>query len=130
MARNIEPASPESRLVEEALRRRIGARIAAFRESREWSQGELARRIGVGRTRLGKWETGEHAPHIAHLIALKESFGVSLDELVNGGAEEPAVVLTAEEVSGAEKALEVLSQWLRRVSPEKRSRKEETGRER
>jgi transcriptional regulator with XRE-family HTH domain len=124
MARNGEPQSPKSRLMEEALRRRIGARIAALREGREWSQGELARRIGVGRTRLGKWETGEHAPPIAHLVALKEVFGVSLDELVNGGVKEPAVALTAEEVAGAEKAIEVLSQWLRRVSPEKRRHEE------
>ena len=101
-------------LNEEAVRRRIGARIVALREQRQWSQGELARRIGVGRARLGKWETGEHAPRIVHLLALRSAFGVSLDELVIGGAEPPALALSDEERAGVEKAIGKLEQWLRR----------------
>jgi len=103
-----------TRLTEETVRRRIGARIVELREQREWSQGELARRLGVGRARLGKWETGEHAPRIVHLLALQTALGVSLDELVNGGAEPPALALNAEERNGVEKAIGLLEQWRRR----------------
>ncbi len=101
---------------EEALRRRIGARIAGLRERRGWSQEELARRLGVGRARLGKWETGEHAPPPVQLLALKAAFGVSLDELVEDG-EERRPALAGAERAGAEKAVEMLTQWLRRAGP-------------
>jgi transcriptional regulator with XRE-family HTH domain len=107
---------PGAGLAEKGLRRRIGARIAALRERREWSQEELARRIGVGRTRLGKWETGEHAPPIPQLLALKAAFGVSLDELVEGSGEETAPAISAGERAGVEKAIEILAQWLRQTA--------------
>jgi transcriptional regulator with XRE-family HTH domain len=114
MSRNASlPKRSGSGWRETEVRRRIGSRIAALREERKWSQAELARRIGVGRTRLGKWETGEHVPHVTHLITLKGAFGVSLDELVEGGRAE-APPLREGEMPGLEKAVEILSQWLRR----------------
>jgi transcriptional regulator with XRE-family HTH domain len=62
----------------------IGERILQLRKRRQWSQGELAERLGVTRERVGNWERGENAPPVEALIALGEVFRVSLDELMRG----------------------------------------------
>lgn len=82
---------PQSREVprKEDARRLLGTRIVALRERKGWSQARLARQLGVGRTRLGKWETGEHAPPLHLLIALKEALEVSFDQLLEAGSPLP-----------------------------------------
>lgn len=55
-----------------------------MREGRGWSQGELAKHLGVDRCRLGKWERGRSAPSLEDLAALAGVLGVTLDELVFG----------------------------------------------
>ncbi|HEX7180297.1 MAG TPA: helix-turn-helix transcriptional regulator [Thermoanaerobaculia bacterium] len=67
------------------LLRELGSRIADLRELRNWSRFKLARRLGVPRGRVGRWERGECAPPIDSLVALSEVLDVSLDELVKGG---------------------------------------------
>jgi transcriptional regulator with XRE-family HTH domain len=46
--------------------------------------GELAKRLGVTRERVGNWERGDHAPPLEALAAIGEVFRVPLDELVSG----------------------------------------------
>ena len=52
------------------------------------SQPDLAKRVGVSRAAVTKWETGE-IPNLrrAHLTAISSIFHVSLEELLNGPAE-------------------------------------------
>ena len=97
------------RLIEPGIRRTLGERIVALRERREWSQGDLARRLGVGRARLGKWEKGEHAPPLAGLLALSETFGVSVDALLTGAGGERA---GPAEWAGIARAIQILAGWL------------------
>jgi transcriptional regulator with XRE-family HTH domain len=66
----------------------LGGRIVRFRERRGWSRVDLAQRLGVGRDRLAKWELGKHLPPVEMLAALRNTLGVSLDELITG---EPTV---------------------------------------
>lgn len=40
----------------------IGIRIRTQREKKEFTQASLAKKIGVGRTRVTKWETGKNLP--------------------------------------------------------------------
>jgi len=68
-----------------SLARRIGRNIAALRLARDWSQEALARRAGVGRSRLGKWENGDHVPPLEKLIGLARELEVGLDDLVGEG---------------------------------------------
>ena len=77
------------RLPREAVRRKLGRTLAALRERRKWSQEKLARKLGVTRGRLSKWETGEHAPPVELLPALAEALGVGLVEIVGGIAPGP-----------------------------------------
>ncbi|HVR96026.1 MAG TPA: helix-turn-helix transcriptional regulator [Thermoanaerobaculia bacterium] len=66
------------------LRRKVGEAIVRTRDRRGWTQLELARRLGVSRARLGKWETGTHLPPLNAVVALATTLEVSLDDLVAG----------------------------------------------
>ncbi len=62
----------------------MGERILQLRKRWQWSQGELAERLGVTRERVGNWERGENAPPVEALVALGEVLRVSLDDLLRG----------------------------------------------
>jgi transcriptional regulator with XRE-family HTH domain len=62
----------------------LGERILRLRKRWQWSQGELAERLGVTRERVGNWERGENAPPVEALVALGEVLRVSVDELLRG----------------------------------------------
>jgi len=62
----------------------MGERILQLRKRWQWSQGELAERLGVTRERVGNWERGENAPPVEALVALGEVLRVSVDELLRG----------------------------------------------
>jgi transcriptional regulator with XRE-family HTH domain len=64
--------------------RELGQRIVTLREKRKWSQVELAERIAVPRTRLGKWERGVNGPPLEAVIELSKALGVTTDELSTG----------------------------------------------
>lgn len=70
--------------VEAELRRDFGRRIVRMRMEREMSQVDFARKLGIDRSRLGKWERGLHSPSFAQLLDLARVLDVTLDELVAG----------------------------------------------
>ena len=59
--------------------------IWEHRTQRKWTQAELAERLGVERSTVAKWESGASQPQAAHLIALAEAFGCTVDELLGRG---------------------------------------------
>lgn len=80
------PSNPELRL---------GERIRQLREANGWSQGFLARKIGVSRPTVTQWESGD-TKNIKHknLLALCKALDISLETLLTGKsqsqvAEEP-----------------------------------------
>jgi transcriptional regulator with XRE-family HTH domain len=77
---------------EEELRRDMGRRIVVARTEHDMSQGKLARKLGIDRSRLSKWERGLHAPLLYQLVALAPALSLSLDELImgRGSSLEPA----------------------------------------
>lgn len=48
----------------------LGERIAAWRKHRKLTQEEVADEIGIGRTAVTNWETGDADPSVKHLDAL------------------------------------------------------------
>lgn len=62
----------------------LGARIAVLRREAGWSQGELARMIGVSTSAVGMYEQGRREPSADTLVALARTFGVTLDYLLTG----------------------------------------------
>ena len=64
----------------------ISARIRELRNEQGISQEQLAIKVGVSRQAVTKWETGAGAPDIENLATLARVFGVTVDEILNGGA--------------------------------------------
>lgn len=56
-------------------------RIRVLRETNNWSQRELAQRVGVNGTAVCQWESGGKRPSLDNLVRLTEVFGVSMTEL-------------------------------------------------
>lgn len=59
-----------------------GERVKRLRENRGWSQRELARKLGVNHTYLGKIERRDNNQSMDILFKLKELFDVSFDYLL------------------------------------------------
>lgn len=67
----------------------IGNRIISLRKERQFSQEEIADKIGVSRQSVSKWETDACAPDAYNLIALANVLNTSVEYIVTGekGAE-------------------------------------------
>lgn len=59
-------------------------RIINLRESKDWSQAELARRIGLDKSVMNKIENGSRKIQSEELIKLSQLFEVPVDYLLNG----------------------------------------------
>jgi transcriptional regulator with XRE-family HTH domain len=81
---NRSEAVEEVNAEEEALRQKLGDRIVAFRTRLRVSQTALARQLGIGRTRLTKWEKGSHSPSLGQLLRLSVALRTTVDELLGG----------------------------------------------
>lgn len=68
----------------------LGQKVRKLRESRDWSQAELARRVGVTKSAISTYELGIRTPSADVVRAFAKAFGVSADYLL-GLAERRAV---------------------------------------
>lgn len=55
--------------------------VQRLREARGWSQAELARRAGVPRTSLIRWEQNGRVPLYGQMKKLAAALGVVVDQL-------------------------------------------------
>ena len=62
----------------------MGARVAALREKRGWTQEELAKKARISRSSLKSKELGDRTFSLEDACTLSDIFGITLDELVNG----------------------------------------------
>ena len=60
-------------------------KLAELRNKKGLSQIAAAEALNVSRQAISRWETGASAPSTENLIELSRLYGVSMDELVNGG---------------------------------------------
>lgn len=56
-------------------------RVRSHREGREWSQGELARRLGVSRQTINAVETDKYDPSLPLALRMAKLFAVPVPEL-------------------------------------------------
>jgi putative transcriptional regulator len=56
-------------------------RLKQAREARCWSQGELARRLGVSRQTINAVETDKYDPSLPLALRMAKLFGVAVTEL-------------------------------------------------
>lgn len=66
-------------------------KLQALRRQKGLTQEELAAALFVSRAAVSKWESGRGYPNIDSLRAIAQYFAVSVDELLGGAQEEPAV---------------------------------------
>lgn len=71
----------------------LNERIKNLRKEKGLTQGRLADMLGITDKAVSKWEVGEANPDLALLPKIAEVFGVTLDYLILGKKEEPAISL-------------------------------------
>ncbi|MGB5987661.1 MAG: helix-turn-helix transcriptional regulator [Desulfobacterales bacterium] len=59
-------------------------RLRRLRRDRDWSQGQLAHKVGIDVQRISKYERGISNPPLETLARIARVFGVSLDYLLTG----------------------------------------------
>ena len=62
----------------------LGMRIALLRTVHDWSQAELAQRIGVSTSAVGMYEQGRREPSLDLVVRLAQELGVTTDYLLMG----------------------------------------------
>src|SRR5688500_16868965 len=92
---------------EKVLRLAVGQRIAKLRSGRQWTQAELARRVGVARSQVLRWEKGA-LPPLGKLIAISLVLETTLDSLLAGRSSDSAG-LTSEQRQEAARHLNHLA---------------------
>ncbi len=60
----------------------LADKIIELRKRNNWSQEELADKLGVSRQSISKWESAQSTPDLERIIAMSELFGVSTDHLI------------------------------------------------
>ncbi|HKH49582.1 MAG TPA: helix-turn-helix transcriptional regulator [Thermoanaerobaculia bacterium] len=96
---------------ERNLRIAVGKRIEVLRKRKRWIQADLARRVGVERTTLLRWEKGS-LPSLGMLILLSEVLETTLDALLAGRTPDP-MDLTPDQKKAAVVHLNQLASLLR-----------------
>lgn len=66
----------------------LGERIRRLRQEKDWTQRDLALRVGIRPTRISKYERGTYQPSLATVKAIADALGTTADHLVGG--REPA----------------------------------------
>lgn len=56
-------------------------RLKVLRAERNWSQGDLADRLGVSRQSVNAIETGKYDPSLPLAFRIAETFGLSIEEV-------------------------------------------------
>ena len=56
-------------------------RVKEWREQRSWSQGELARRLGVSRQTVNAVETDKYDPSLPLALRMAKLFAVPVDQI-------------------------------------------------
>jgi putative transcriptional regulator len=64
-------------------------RIKMFRDGQGWSQGELARRLGVSRQTVNAVETDKYDPSLPLALRMAVLFAVPVEQLFIGHWEQP-----------------------------------------
>ncbi len=58
------------------------SKIKEYRIKNNYTQRYIAYKLGVSQQAVVKWEKGENAPNLKHLIILSELIGCKIEELI------------------------------------------------
>ena len=63
-------------------------RLKVLRAERDWSQGDLAERLGVSRQSVNAIETGKYDPSLPLAFRRADLFGLAIEEIFLNPAQE------------------------------------------
>ena len=63
---------------------KIGRFIAEERKRKEYTQRQLADKLGISDKTVSKWERGNGFPEVSLLLPLCDELGISVNELLAG----------------------------------------------
>ena len=64
--------------------RQFGSRLRMLRQERDWTQAEMAHRLGLDRSYVGEIEQGKRNPCLLNLRVIADGLKISLAELFSG----------------------------------------------
>lgn len=79
----------------------FGKRIKSFRLRKNYSQKEIALRIGVSEQAVSKWENGECLPDVYNLKLLAQILHISVDSLLDTEIQNPEKIVETITIGGA-----------------------------
>lgn len=79
----------------------FGKRLKYFRKSKDFTQKEIAFRIGVSEQVISKWENGECLPDVYNLKLLGKVLHTSVDTLLDTEGENPERIVEIIQIGGA-----------------------------
>ena len=65
------------------LKSNLARNLATLRQLNQFSQEDVAERVGVSRQAVAKWESGQSVPDILNCDALAKLYDVELDDLIH-----------------------------------------------
>ena len=65
----------------------LGENIRKYRKRIDWTQEQLANRLGVSCQSVSRWECGDGYPDMEHLPTMARLFSVTMDDLIGYGDE-------------------------------------------
>jgi putative transcriptional regulator len=68
-------------MVEAIADRVMKNRIRVLRAERQWSQAELAERVGVSRNSINSVENGKFEPSLPLAFRIADAFGLTIEEV-------------------------------------------------
>ncbi len=79
----------------------FGKRLKYFRKSKDFTQKEIAFRIGVSEQAISKWENGECLPDVYNLKLLGKVLHTSVDTLLDTEGDNPESIVEIIQIGGA-----------------------------
>ena len=79
----------------------FGKRLKYFRKSKDFTQKEIAFRIGVSEQAISKWENGECLPDVYNLKLLGKVLHTSVDTLLDTEGDNPERIVEIIQIGGA-----------------------------
>lgn len=79
----------------------FGKRLKFFRKSKNFTQKEIAFRIGVSEQAISKWENGECLPDVYNLKLLGKVLNTSVDTLLDTEGDNPEKIIEIIQIGGA-----------------------------
>lgn len=62
----------------------LSEKLKQLRAKKGLTQEQVAKKLGVTRSAIARWESGKGIPDISNLIVISDFYHISLDELIKG----------------------------------------------